>query len=66
MVRLLLTLAGMGAKAYKAGKRKSRRKKLGLPQKSIMELRSSDKVKEAASKFVKRRKQISGVSRRKK
>jgi|TARA_R110002020_G_scaffold207822_5_gene413395 hypothetical protein len=62
LVRLMATLAGMGVKAYKAGKRKSRRKKLGLPQKTKMEQRSSDKVKKSASKFVKRRKQLGGAS----
>ena len=65
LVRLMATLAGMGVKAYKAGKRKSRRKKLGLPQKTKMEQRSKDKVKKSASKFVKRRKQLAGLSKSK-
>ena len=52
LVRLMATLSGMCVKAYKAGKRKSRRKKLGLPQKTKMEQRSKDKVKKSAAKFV--------------
>ena len=62
LVRLMATLAGMGVKAYKARKRKSRRKKLSLPQKTKMEQRSKDKVKKSASDFVKRRKQLGGSS----
>ena len=62
--RLLLTGAGIAlkglGKAFKKAKRKSRRKKLGLPEKTKMQQRSSDKVKEAASRFVKRRKQLKG------
>ena len=60
MVRLLATVGAMGMKALKNAKRKSRRKLLGLPEKTKMQQRSSDKVKEAASKFVKRRKQLKG------
>ena len=47
-------------KAIKAQKRKARRKRLGLPEKTKLQQRSSDKVKESASKFVKRRKQLRG------
>ena len=60
MVRLLATVGAMGMKAFKNAKRKSRRKRLGLPAETKMQQRSSDKVKEAASKFVKRRKQLKG------
>ena len=63
LVRLMATLAGMGVKAYKAGKRKSRRKRLGLPEKTKMEQRSSNKVKKSASDFGKRRKQLGGLSK---
>ena len=54
-----LAIKGIG-KALKASKRKARRKRLGLPEKTKMQQRSSDKVKESASKFVKRRKQLRG------
>ena len=54
-----LAIKGIG-KALKASKRKARRKRLGPPEKTEMQQRSSDKVKEAASKFVKRRKQLRG------
>ena len=54
-----LAIKGIG-KALKASKRKARRKRLGLPEKTTREQRSKDKVKEAASKFVKRRKQLRG------
>ena len=60
MVRLLATLGAAGLKALKSQKRKARRKSLGLPEKTKMQQRSSDKVKESASKFVKRRKQLGG------
>ena len=60
LVRLIATIGIAGYKALKNAKRKSRRKSLGLPEKTKMQQRSSDKVKEAASKFVKRRKQLKG------
>jgi hypothetical protein len=62
MVRLLATVGAMGMKALKNAKRKSRRKSLGLPEKTKMQQRSKDKVKESASKFTKRRKQLSGAT----
>ena len=63
MVRLLLTLAGMGIKASKASKFLQRRGKLGgkkIPAPLF------DKAAKSASAFVKRRRQISGASRKKK
>ena len=53
MVRLLATVGAMGMKALKKAKRKSRRKSLGLPEKTKMQQRN-------ASDFVKRRKQLKG------
>ena len=55
LVRLMATLAGMGVKAYKVGKGKSKRKKIGSVAKS-----TGDKVKKSASDFVKRRKKLGG------
>ena len=58
MVRLLATVGAMGMKALKNAKRKSRRKSLGLPEKTKMQQR--DRVKQSASRCVKRRKQLKG------
>jgi len=54
-----IAIKGIG-KALKASKRKARRKRLGLPEKTISQLRSKEKVKESAKKFVERRKQLRG------
>ena len=63
MVRLLATMGKMGVKALKNAKRKSKRKSLGLPEKTKMQQRSGDKVKESASRFVKRREQLKRARR---
>ena len=50
-----LALRGIG-KAIKKSKRKARRKRLGLPAETKMQQR--DRIKESASRFVKRRQQL--------
>tara|TARA_Y100001937_G_scaffold62115_1_gene85240 strand:- start:54 stop:257 length:204 start_codon:yes stop_codon:yes gene_type:complete len=56
-----LALRGIG-KAIKKSKRKARRKRLGLPAETKMQQR--DRIKESASRFVKRRQQLSQKTRK--
>ena len=56
-----LALRGIG-KAIKKSKRKARRKRLGLPAETKMQQR--DRIKESASRFVKRRQQLTRKTRK--
>ena len=56
-----LALRGIG-KAIQKSKRKARRKRLGLPGETKMQQR--DRIKESASRFVKRRQQLSQKTRK--